>query len=78
MEDFDLLTVHCEEMKEGLVYAAQLLCHELLMAVIEEHLNENMRFVSFFFFIIFCIAFTLLIIYKSFCSSEYIFVGIFL
>ncbi|BFZ08761.1 hypothetical protein BsWGS_11799 [Bradybaena similaris] len=42
VEDFDLLTVHCEEMKEGLVYAAQLLCHELLMAVIEEHLNENM------------------------------------
>lgn len=44
-EHYDLLTVFCEEMKDCLVKASEELCHELLEAVIEEHLIENLKFV---------------------------------
>ncbi|KAH9490581.1 Dynein heavy chain 12, axonemal [Bulinus truncatus] len=41
IESFPLLTVYCDEVKESLVNLSRELCHGLLVAVIEEHKNEN-------------------------------------
>uniref|UniRef100_A0A2C9JD05 AAA+ ATPase domain-containing protein n=1 Tax=Biomphalaria glabrata TaxID=6526 RepID=A0A2C9JD05_BIOGL len=41
VESFPLLTVYCDEVKESLVKLSRELCHGLLVAVIEEHKNEN-------------------------------------
>jgi hypothetical protein len=39
-------------MKIGLVQASEELCHELMVAVIEEHLHENLKLAIFTTFLL--------------------------